>query len=235
VQSVAESSFDAWVKAYRKNENSQNSQVSYYTKGMLLGALLDLSIIHSTNGEKSLDDVVSQLYYQYYKKKDKGVTVDDVKKIAEKTGNMNLDDFFSNYVYGTADLDNEQYLHYAGIGLVEINKDANSKSIGISYAEENGRLMVKSVVRGGSAYEYGLNVGDELLAIDGYRLNASNISSIIDQHKANDKVKVIYNRDGLIGEKELEVRRDNNVVYTYEVLDNKTRQQEAVYNSWLRK
>jgi predicted metalloprotease with PDZ domain len=235
VQSVVESSYDAWIKAYRKNENSQNSQVSYYSKGMLLGALLDLHIIQNTNGEKSLDDVVNYLYYQFYKKKGKGITANDIKKVAEKTGNANLYDFFNECVYGTANLDNEKYLHYAGIGLVETNKEVNSKYLGISFADKNGHLMVNSVFRGSAAYDCGLNAGDELIAIDGYRLSAENISSVIDQFKVSEKVKVLYNRDGLVNEKELEIRRDDKVAYTYEILDNRTRQQETVFNAWLRK
>lgn len=235
VQSVAEASFDTWIKFYRKNENSSNTQVSYYNKGMLLGALLDLEIIKGSSGENTIDDVVNQLYYQFYKKKNKGITSDDLKKTAEKLGKISLDDFFDKYIYGTEYLDNEEYLYYAGIGLIETNSEVNSRTIGVSVNQKDDGLIIGSIIRGSSAYDNGLNVGDELIAIDGYRLTPNNLKSLISMHKINDKAKVLINRDGLIYEKEIEIRRDDSVIYTYEFLDNKTKEQALVFRKWLGK
>lgn len=235
VQSVAEASFDAWIKFYRKNENSSNTQVSYYSKGMLLGALLDLEIIKGSSGENTLDDVVSLLYYQFYKKRDKGITSDDLKNTAEKLGKISLDDFFDSYIHGTEHLDNEKYLYYAGIGLIETNSEVNSRTIGVSVSQKDDGLIIGSITRGSSAYDNGLNVGDELIAIDGYRLTANNIKTLMSMYKINDQVKVLISRDGLIYEKEIEIRRDDSVIYTYEFLDNKTKEQELVFRKWLGK
>ena len=68
VMSVEEASFDAWIKYYRPDENSVNSQISYYDKGALLGMLLDLIIRKRSGGARSLDDVMRYLYTEYYKK-----------------------------------------------------------------------------------------------------------------------------------------------------------------------
>ena len=68
VQSVEEASFDSWIKYYRQDENSINSQVSYYEKGAILGLLLDLEIRKRSNGAKSLDDVMRYLLSEYFKK-----------------------------------------------------------------------------------------------------------------------------------------------------------------------
>ena len=67
-QSVEESSFDSWIKFYRPDENSVNSQISYYDKGAILGLLLDLEIRKRSNGAKSLDDVMRYLYAEFFKK-----------------------------------------------------------------------------------------------------------------------------------------------------------------------
>lgn len=235
VQSLSESSFDAWIKHYRKNENTSNTQVSYYSKGMLIGALLDLEIIKGSEGKKSLDDVINHLYYHYYKKKDKGITHQDFKKSAEKFSGIQLDNFFQGYVYGTETLDNEKFLGYAGIGLIETNEKVNARSIGVNVSDDGGILTIKSIVAGSAAYDGGLNVGDELIAIAGYRINERNLKSIINQFKIDEKVIVMYSRDGLIEEREIEIRKDRSVVYTYELLENPTKQQKAVFNSWLDK
>ncbi len=235
IQSVSEASFDAWIKSYRKNENTPNTQVSYYSKGMLLGALMDLEIIHGSGGTKSLDDVINELYYQYYKKKDRGITDDDLKKAAEKAGGINLDEFYDKYIHGTEDLENEKYLHFAGIGLIETNSDVNSRSIGISVKNEDGRLTIQSIVSGSAAYDGGFNVGDELIAINGFRVDERNLKSIIGQFKINEKVTVLYSRDGLTEEREIEIRRDQSVAYTYEILNNQTKLQKTVFDAWLNK
>jgi predicted metalloprotease with PDZ domain len=233
VQSLTEASFDAWIKYYRRNENSDNTQISYYSKGLLVGALLDLQIINSTEGERSLDDVINALYYKFYKKKGRGITNSDFQKMAEEISGVSLDDFFNAYVYGTAPLDNERFLHFAGIGLVEINKQMSSRAIGITLEQVEGNMEIAAIKKGSSAYENGLSVGDEIIAIDGVRVNLNNIQSVVDQFEINDTVKVLIARDGLVEEKEVEIRRNDAVAYTYEMLDNKTRKQHTVYNKWL--
>ncbi|MCK5105039.1 MAG: M61 family metallopeptidase, partial [Cyclobacteriaceae bacterium] len=233
VQSVAEASFDAWIKYYKRNENSDNNQISYYNKGMILGALLDLEIIDGSEGEKSLDDVINQLYYQFYKKKGRGIVAKDLKKAAEKASGRDLNDFFSDYVYGTKDLDNEKYLHSAGIGLIEINNSRNARSIGVKFKQENNGLYVTSLIRGGSAYDNGIYVGDELISINSYRIYTHNLNSLLNQFKIGEKVTFLINRKGIVKSIELDIRKDEMVSYTYEILDNRTRLQEKVYKTWI--
>jgi predicted metalloprotease with PDZ domain len=235
IQSVADASFDAWIKFYRKDNNSSNTQVSYYSKGMLLGALMDLEIIRGSAGEHSLDDVMNTLYYKFYKKKGKGITAKDLKIEAEKIGKIDLDGFFKNYVYGTEELNNEQYLHYAGIGLIETNSDVNSRKIGVNAQNERGKLIISSIESGSSAFDGGLNIGDELIAINDYRLSEYNYKDIISKFKINEKVRILFARDGLIDERQIEIRHDNTVAYTYEILDNLTKQQKMVFDAWLNK
>jgi len=232
-QSVAEASFDAWIKYYKKNENSNNNQVSYYTKGMILGALLDLEIIDGSKGERLLDDVVSQLYFQFYKKKGKGIVTADVKKFVEKASGRKLDSFFNDYVYGTKELDNEKYLHFAGIGLIDINNSTNTKSIGLNYSMESKSLIVTSLTKGGSAFDNGINVGDELISIGDYRIFSNNLNSLIDLYKVGDKVTLLINRRGIIKRIEVDIRKDERVNYTYERLEYRTKQQDRVYKTWL--
>lgn len=235
VQSVAESSFDAWIKFYKRNENSPNSQVSYYSKGLILGALLDLEIIDGSDGKKSLDDVVKQLYHQFYKKTNSGIAVKDLKNSAEKASKKNLDSFFSDYVDGTKDLDNKKYLRSAGIGLIEMNDETNAKTIGAALKQESNGLFVSSLIKGGSAYENGLNVGDELISINGFRAYKHNINVLIDQVEIGDSVTFLISRKGKVSGIELDIRKDDEVRYSYEILKDRTRKQEKVYKTWLGK
>ena len=235
VQSVADASFDAWIKFYRRNENSNNTQVSYYDKGMVLAALLDLQIIFGSNGKKSLDDVVKELYDDFYIKKDKGIRVFDLKKYCEELARVDLTDFFKDYVGGTRPLDNDKYFKFAGIELERSRKGLATNSLGLTYRVQSGRLFISSIQRGGAAYNSGLNSGDELIALGDHRIDNNNYQLILNNYTHGDRVKVIVGRRGLILEKEIVIMNDESVQYTYRQLDDRSKPQIKAYNSWLGK
>lgn len=233
VQTVSEASFDAWIKFYRKNKNSNNNQISYYTKGMIVGALLDLEIINSSKGKKSLDDVVGQLYNLFYKILNKGITLNNFKKAIEKACGHDLDKFFNDYVYGTKHLDNIKYLRYAGIELVKKDNSHNANTIGANVKIENEILTVTSLKKGGSAYENGLNIGDELISINGFRADKNNVPSLINKFDVGKKVEIMISRKGVIKKYELDIRKYEKVSYSFEEVINKTKLQERVYQKWM--
>ena len=115
-QTVEESSFDSWIKYYRQDENSINSQVSYYDKGALLGLLLDLEIRKRSNGAKSLDDVMRYLYAEFFKK-GRNYGPLDFQKASELMAGSSLEEFFNKYVRGAAELDYNAALEAAGLRL----------------------------------------------------------------------------------------------------------------------
>jgi predicted metalloprotease with PDZ domain len=235
IQSVADASFDTWIKFYRKDENSSNSQVSYYAKGMVLGALLDLQIIEGSNGKKSLDDVLRALYEEFYKSNKSGLMAGDFKAEVERSAHVNMDAFFSDYVRGTEILDCGKYLEYAGIDLKAVLARPDSRSLGLEFEESEKGLVITSLIRGGSAYENGLNVGDELIAMDGYRVHARNYNSLLQQFTISDSVDMLVNRDGLILWKKLDVRNDKTIKYVYQPTESISRRQEMVLKKWMEK
>src|SRR5215217_3787140 len=168
-QSVEESSFDAWVKYYRQDENSVNSQVSYYDKGALLGLLLDLEIRKRSGGSKSLDDVMRYLYAEFFKK-NRNYGPADFQKASELMAGGSLEEFFSKYVRGKEELDYNAALAAAGLKL-ETSAAADAKVyFGADVAQEDDRLMVRRVYAGSPAYEQGLNAGDQIVAMDNMRV-----------------------------------------------------------------
>ena len=173
VQSVSEASFDAWIKTYRRNENSSNSSVSYYTKGALIGLMLDLSILQESQGTNSLDDLMRFLYRQYYKKEFSGLSQENLDQAVEKFLPQSSRQLFDTYVNDTERLDYEKHLTYVGLDLVN-QSDTSWVELGISF-EAGNDLIVSKVVRGSSAYQGGINVGDEIIALDGYRVHNANL------------------------------------------------------------
>jgi predicted metalloprotease with PDZ domain len=166
--SLEEASFDAWIKYYRQDENSVNNQISYYDKGEVVNMMLDITIRTASNGAKSLDDVMRYLYNEFYKK-NRNYTPADFQKAAELAAGRRLDDFFSKYVRGEAEIDYNGIVNGIGLQLAATEPDKAKAYIGADFTEENGRLNIRTVSANTPAYEQGLNTGDQIVAIDGYR------------------------------------------------------------------
>lgn len=234
VQPVSEASFNAWIKAYRPNENSYNTSISYYPKGAILAAMLDLEIIKNTNGKSNLDQVMRNLYQKYFKEEGRGFSPNELKAEVEIVAQKSLDDFFNNYVDGVETVDYNKYFGYAGCELVNLNAGVEKAKLGVKTAESNGKLMVKTVYRGTAAYDDGLNVDDELIAIDNYRVDDSNFKLLLNQYNVGDKVDVLVVRDGILRTIEVVLEKDQTLKYTIKQMDSITEQQKNVYDSWLK-
>jgi len=231
IQSLAESSYDAWIKAYRPNENSINTTISYYNKGGLAGMLLDLEIIKSSNGKYSLDDVMRYMYNTYYKTKKRGYTDTEFKQGFEKFAGKNLDDFYNKYIYGLTPMDYNQYLGYAGYKITDELAAANDPSLGLGISNNNGKKVVTAVLRGSPAWIDGINVNDELTAIDGSPL--TDVATMLNGKKPGDKISVSILRDGLPITLPVTLLRNPRVNYKVEPIANPTPQQLAVQKKWL--
>ena len=200
-QTVAESSFDAWVKYYRQDENAPNAIVSYYTKGSLVALAFDLTIRAQTNHRKSLDDVMRLLWQRFgrdfYRGKPVGVEENEVEAIfAEATG-AELGALFEHAVRSTRDLSLETLLEPFGITLAP-EPDRNAKpSIG-ARLRGGADCTLAAVHDGSAAQKAGLSAGDVLVAIDGLRVTGSNLDALLSRYLPGAKVEVhAFRRDEL--------------------------------------
>ena len=225
VQSAAEASFDAWIKAYAPNENSYNTTISYYTKGNVIANMLDILIINATNGNKSLDNVLQYLYHEYFEKQQRGFTNKEMQSALEKVAGIKLDDFFEKYVYGTQTFDYATIFATAGLTVETIIN--NDVGLGIS---TKGNI-VSRVNRNSSAYEGGLNVNDELLAIDGYRLNGD-VDDFIESKKVGEEVTFLLSRDNLIQSISFVLKEKGTTRY---IIVNNPEKRNPIYQKWLSK
>lgn len=231
VQPLADASFDAWIKAYRPNENSVNTTISYYNKGAIVAMMLDIEIINDTKTQHSLDDVMRYMYNTYYKLKSRGYTDLEFKQGLEKFAGKSLDSFYENYIYGLTPLAYNQYLGYAGYTTTDELAAGNGPSLGISIGYSNGKKIVATVLRGSAAWVDGINVNDELIAIDGNPI--TDFATILNGKKPGDKITVTVNRDGLPLTLPVTLLKDNRVKYKIEALPNATPAQLEVRKKWL--
>jgi len=232
VQSVADASFDAWIKAYRPNENSTNTTISYYNKGALIAMLLDLEIINDTKGAKSLDDVMHYMYHEYYKNKGRGYTDEEFKAGLELIAGKNLDDFYKNYITGLTPLDYNKYLRYAGYRLTDELADRNDPALGISTINANNKLVIATVVRGSAAWIDGLNVNDEITTVNGNHV--ANLDGLLDDKNPGDKVTFGISRDGLPMTITVTLTKSTRVKYIIDPLESTDAAQMVVRKKWLK-
>lgn len=193
VQSVAMASYDAWIKAYLPNENSQNTTVSYYSKGALIAGIFNAMIIKSSNGKKNLDDFMQLLYKKYYKKNNIGVTLTSVKEELEKFTGLQLDDFFANCIQGTQAIPYAKYLDPLGI---EVDKKENQYiSMGMSTYQSGGKVLIGGVRSGSAAEKFGLSPKDEIIAFNGFRVDQSDLKKYLLELQPGEKFNLIISRD----------------------------------------
>ncbi len=169
IQSVAESSWDAWIKYYRPNENSNNSTISYYNKGSVIAGVLNAMIIDKTKGEKSLDDVLKTMYLDFYEKRNVGFTDDEFREACEAVSGLDLKKFFADYIYGTGTIDYVSI--YSKIGLDATYDDSFSKNPSLGAAIRGNTIA--RVDMGGSFLKAGLNSGDVIQKVNGKNFSAS--------------------------------------------------------------
>jgi predicted metalloprotease with PDZ domain len=186
--SLAQASFDAWIKHYRPDETTANTTISYYLKGSVVGFLLDLELRRRSSGAKSLDDLVRALFRKYGRPP--GLPEDGVENAAiDLIGDRSLSEWFQRAVHSTEELQLDEALATVGLKPVVVPaRSAEDKGgarkqaddapegnghprgwLGVTLKEKGGLTEVASVLEGSPAQAAGMAAGDEIAAIDGFR------------------------------------------------------------------
>jgi len=228
VQPVAHASFDAWIKAYRPNENSRNTTISYYSKGSVLAALIDAMIIEHYNGEKCLDHFMQKLYSVYYEGKKRGFTEEEFQNELEQFVDTDLTDFFAMYVYGTDIPDYSMY--FSKLGLMVKNTGSPGVESGLSLKSSGNNIIVREVKRGSAAENAGLSVNDEIIACNGYRVDQREFEGILRSSLPGDVLDVLFARDQELFSTDLYIGETTRPMYVYQ----KTEKNQKLFEYWLR-
>ena len=203
-QSLAESSFDAWIKYYKVRTNRSRAVTSYYDKGALVALALDACIRKKTARNKSLDDVLRYAWRQFVNAQGDYAGLDEEvmpELILDATG-VDLTDELDRWVFGCEEPDYEKLLKTFGISSKKVSLEATRK---VLQAKLSGAdtLLVSQLDEGGSAEEGGLCVGDELVAIDGIRVRKANLEKLLKRYAGQSSVKIHVFRAGVLKELQL--------------------------------
>jgi len=211
-QSVADSSFDAWTKFYKPDANAGNSIVSYYAKGALIALALDLKLRSETGGRISLDDVMRASWAKWGETGE-GMPERGLEEVSAEVSGLDLGDFFDATVRGTGELPLEQLLSEHGVDYcLRKSKGRNDKGgdaavdgklpavwLGANLELRNGKAIFASLVNGGPAEAAGVSPGDELIALDGVRVDVSGSDTRIRRYRPGDRsVMTLFRGDELL-------------------------------------
>jgi predicted metalloprotease with PDZ domain len=230
VQSAELASFDAWIRYYRPDENSPNVSISYYTKGAVIAFLLDARIRKATGGARSLDDVMRAAYAKY--SGPRGFTPDEFQEVAEQVAGTSLDSFWAAAIEGTSELDYSEALETFGLRFRPAASTGRSW-LGLNTRNDNGRLVVSQVRRHTPALEAGINVDDEILAVDDFRVRADQLANRLEQYKPGDTVTLLVARRDRLMRLEVTLGAEPPREWRVEVDPGASAAQQARQAAWL--
>jgi len=250
VQPVEASSYDTWIKLYRPNENSSNTSISYYTKGQVIGFLLDARIRKLTGGKKSLDDVMVLSYKRFGGSK--GYMPEEFRKTASEVAGSDLSAWFRNVLETTRELDYTEALDYYGLRFRPA-PDRKQIANGATVNSSSGRILVTRVQRNTPAWNAGLNVDDEIIAVEDYRLRADQWPARLDYYAtvgsdqprteragtptdpaSSRTVKLLVSRRDKLLTLDMPIVQEVPASWSLEVKPDASVEQKANLNAWLR-
>lgn len=212
VQSLSDSSKDTWIKFYRPDENSRNTRVSYYSKGAVAGFLLDAEIRRATKNQKSLDDVMRIMFKRFEKD---GYLPEDFRAVVDEVAGTEMAGWFKTHIDTASPMEYDNALAWYGLTFGDEKKEKDTDKEKSEKAEEkkedkgkpwvgfSGGTSVSRVESGSPAAKAGINVGDEIIAVDGYRVSSGSVDSRLRQYKVGDTITVLTSRRQQIFERKL--------------------------------
>lgn len=229
-QSVAESSFDAWSKFYKQDENAPNSVVSYYTKGSLIALCLDLIIRRQTANQHSLDEVMRRLWQQHGQT-NIGTEEEDFVAIINSICADQASEFLLAAIHGTDDLPLADLLQAVGVELTYrqatsatdlngIKETADyTPSLGILSQSAPLGIKVTHVLDDGAAQLGGLSAGDILLAIDQLKVSATSLNTVLEHIPRGTTVTATLFREDALLTLEIDIIEAEAYVAQFKVVD----------------
>ncbi|MFU8805404.1 MAG: M61 family metallopeptidase [Bradymonadaceae bacterium] len=234
LQALEDSSFDAWIKLYRPDENTLNSTISYYLKGELVSWLLDLWMRRVTGGRESLDSVMRHLWAAFGVSPEAGYAEGAYEEIVESITDANAGKFFEDYVRGTRDPDWNEFLAPFGLKLLkEYEKKEPGPWLGLRVNDDGGRASVAYVPSKSPAHVASIFAGDELVALDGWKVTASNLSELVAKYRPEENVEVHVFRRGELMSRAVTLGRTPPDKYRFVLRSDAGPEERRLLKGWL--
>lgn len=232
-QTLAQSSYETWSDGpFGRTDDAINKTISYYDKGPVLGMLLDFAIRHETINKKSLDDVMRTLYTEYYQKKKRGFTEEELRGVIERTAGKTLPEIFE-YIYSVKPLDYPKYFSYAGLAVDTTTHELPGTYIGLSTRPRNDTVFVSSVDWESPAMKAGLKSRDVVAEIEGIPATSSMLTEKLSSKKPGEKLVLTIIHEGVKEKKEISITTKRERTFSIKPIDKPNSIQKSILDGWL--
>lgn len=219
MQSLAQASFDAWIKYYRPCPNTPNSHVSYYRQGALAAWVLDATLRTKTRGKKSLDDVMRLMWqdFKLAKKHYSGIDSDDIPEIFIRATGVDVTDLITQLTQTVLEVDYASIFKPLGVELKTSDLPKERSLLGISGTGSEAGFVVKTVYEQEAAQWVGIAPQDIIIAIDGVRVKGNNLSDILSRYAEGDEMLIHAFRDDSLLAWQMLLGKEKTIASTVEI------------------
>jgi len=227
--SLSQASFDGWLQEPSQMHDKSNAWISFYNKGEIVAALMDIEMRRQTKGRKSFDDLMRFLWKKYGSR-GRGLEEDAIELALASLFGAALVEFHRRYVDGLDSLPYDEVLNAAGIEVVR--KEGERGDFGASVRTTEGRVVIASVRAAGPAMRAGLLPGDELLAINGTRVSAASLVTLVEA-AGKGKLSIVFARNDVMKTARTEVNDRGSEQIELSIMEKRSPAQEQLLSAWL--
>ncbi|MCG6153792.1 M61 family metallopeptidase [Leptospira bandrabouensis] len=195
--SLEESSFTAWTKYYKRNGNSHNITVSYYTKGGVIALCMNLFLLKESKERKTIRHVFHKLNEVFVKTKKRGFTKQEFFDTIKEVTGVDLKTEFNEYLESPKPIPIDYYLDFIGIQRIQTDMVGET---GFKTKEKNGNLYIQKLLHKSDMDSFDLMLDDEILAINGKRATSNTLQKLEKNLRPGEKFHLILSRAGKIKE-----------------------------------
>jgi len=220
--------------------NLENTSISYYPKGELIAMVMDLLVRGRSKGKASLDDIMRDMYQQFYLKapnqsyylRGRGYTTDDLERVASQRAGFDLGDFFKRHIRDVEVLPYDEAFAYVGLRLVK-TQSPEPFDAGLSLEFEGREAIIENVRNNSPAEEAGLQMGDEIVLLNGKDVTKESWRKTLARFKTGDSVPITVKRDRRTIKANLVLGQPERFDYRIEEKADATTEQKALRATWL--
>lgn len=221
--------------------NLQNTAISYYPKGELIAMVMDLLIRGRTKGRSSLDDVMRQMYDEFYLKspgnsyylRGRGYQTEDLERVVSQVSGTDFSDYFKRHIRSVEMLPYEEAFRYAGLRLMK-TQAREPFDAGLSLEFEDETALIESVRNGSPAEDAGLQAADEIISLAGKAPAKQSWLKTLARYKAGDSIPIMIKRDRRTIKTNLVLKEPERFEYRIDEDSRVTAEQKALRSAWLK-
>ncbi len=234
-QTLEQASYETWSDGpFGRTSDEVNKTISYYDKGPVVGLLFDFKIRQVTNNKKSLDDVMRYLYKEYYQKKKRGFTEEELKNVFESVAGTSLNEEFE-YITTTKEPDYPTYVNYAGLKIDTATYELPAAYAGFTLREREDSVFIAAVDYESPAWDTGIRRGQQVLEMDWQKATGNLCNTILSNMEVGKliKMKIISPGTTPVYKDIIPVRKKERA-FNMEPIENPDPLQKQILEGWLK-